>query len=152
MKKGSFTLAKETIGWVVKIIILILICVIIVGIVGYRINKDMGYYQLQNELLKQKLLSDNCIGASGEIDLAKVDDSRLARCASGFNGGVNITLYDADGKFVKEAYFSKDKLTESVFCDDKFKNDVYCYDSEEFVNYGVNNGILKISMVSFKNE
>ena len=152
----AFDLSKEMIMWIVRVIFLVVISLILVAIVGSKISRDLEYYSINNELLRNRMLfDDDCFSYEyGSLDFNKFNEQVMEKCLRGSNNGILVKLYDLENNPVKEVKYNVGRLDDLIFCGKKRFDNIHCFSSIEYIPYyeaGLRKeGIVKIEMVGIK--
>lgn len=151
--KGSFILNTETMMWIPRFILLVLVVLSVFFVVSMKVSKDFDIKEIETKLLTSRYLnSENCLAYKNErvnagiIDLSKFNDENLDKCLIRENFGVKLELKDND--VIKTAYNGKDFFIDNQpLC---FSDKYYCSSKVVYVLYydnGLKNCLLNIETV-----
>ena len=155
MKKGAFILTTETMMWIPRFILLVIVVLSVFFIVSMKVSKEFDIKEIETKLLTLRYLNtENCLAYKdtkvnpGIIDLSKFNDENLDKCLNRENFGAKLILMDINDNIIKEAYNGKDFfLDNEPLC---FSDKYYCKEKIVYVLYyenGLKNGLLNIKSV-----
>ena len=155
MKKGAFILTTETMMWIPRFILLVLVVLSVFFVVSMKVSKDFDIKEIETKLLTLRYLnSENCLAYKdtkvnpGIIDLSKFNDENLDKCLIRENLGTKLILMDINNNIIKEVYNGKEFFIENEpLC---FSDKYYCTSKLVYVLYydkKLENGLLNITSV-----
>ena len=152
MKKGAFILTTETMMWIPRFILIVIVVLSVFFIVSMKVSKEFDIKEIETKLLTLRYLnSENCLAYKdtkvnpGIIDINKFNDENLDECLIRENFGAKLELKEGD-KTIKTVFNGKDFFIDNnALC---FSDKYYCTNKIVYVLYydnGMKNGLLNIN-------